>query len=149
LIVFFVLLIGVSVLVYYGQWKTRGKALYFSGTIEATQTNLAFQVSGRVLHVLVNEGQTVAKDQILAELDPSEFQSRYDQAKATLEKSVSNQEQLSTMLDIYTKTLPAEISRAEPASRTPDMSWMMPGRMMNDMNSCSVEVSHRKRNGMR
>jgi HlyD family secretion protein len=111
--VFFILLIGVGILVYYGQWRTQHRELYFSGTIEATQANLAFQVSGRVLRVAVNEGQTVVKDQVLAELDRSEFQSRYDQAKATLDKSSRNLEQLSTMLDIYTKTLPEEVKRAE------------------------------------
>lgn len=112
-IVFAVLLIGVGIFVYYGQWKTQGKELYFSGTIEATQANLAFQVGGRVLRVAVNEGQAVTKEQVLAELDRSEFQSRYDQAKATLDKSMRNQEQLSTMLSIYTKTMPAEVARAE------------------------------------
>jgi HlyD family secretion protein len=111
--VFFALLIGVGILVYYGQWKTQSKELYFSGTIEATQANLAFQAGGRVLHVAINEGQSVAKDQILAELDRSEFQSRYEQAKATLDKSLRNQDQLSTMLEIYKKTLPAEVSRTE------------------------------------
>ena len=111
--VFAILLIGVGILVYYGQWRTQHRELYFSGTIEATQANLAFQVSGRVLRVAVNEGQNVVKDQVLAELDRSEFQSRYDQAKATLDKSSRNLEQLSTMLDINTKTLPEEVKRAE------------------------------------
>jgi HlyD family secretion protein len=113
IVVFSILLIGVGILVYYGQWKTQNRELYFSGTIEATQSNLAFQTGGRVLLVAVNEGQNVKKDQILAELDRAEFQSRYDQAKATLDKSAINQDQLSTMLEINTKTLPAEVTRAE------------------------------------
>ena len=113
MVVFFVLLIGVGMLVYYGQWKTQSRELYFSGTIEATQANLAFQVGGRVVHVAVNEGQNVTKDQVLAELDRSEFQSRHAQAQATLDKSLRNQDQLSTMLEIYKKTLPAEVARAD------------------------------------
>jgi len=114
-VVFFILLIGVGSFVYYGQWENRHKELYFSGTIEAIQSNLAFQAAGRVLQVAVNEGQHVEKDQVLAELDRSEFQARYDQAKATLNRSLRSQEQLSTVLEIYTKTLPAEIERAEAA----------------------------------
>ncbi|MDD5724267.1 MAG: efflux RND transporter periplasmic adaptor subunit [Syntrophales bacterium] len=114
-VVFFVLLIGVGSFVYYGQWGSRHKEVYFSGTVEAIQSNLAFQTAGRVFHVAVNEGQNVEKDQVLAELDRSEFQSRYDQAKATLDRSLRNQEQLSTVLGIYTKTLPAEVERAEAA----------------------------------
>ncbi len=113
MVVFFVLLIGVGSLVYYGQWKTQHRDLYFSGTIEATTANLAFQAAGRVLHVAVNEGQNVTKGQVLALLDRSEFQARYEQAKATLDRSLRNQDQLSTMLEIYDKTLPAEVARAE------------------------------------
>jgi HlyD family secretion protein len=113
IVVFIILLVGVGLFVYYGQWKKQQGELYFSGTIEATQSNLAFQAAGRVLHVAVNEGQNVTKDQTLATLVPSEFQSRYEQAKATLDRSLRNQEQLGTMLDIYTKTLPAEVARAE------------------------------------
>jgi HlyD family secretion protein len=113
MVVFFVLLIGVGALVYYGQWKTKHRDLYFSGTIEATQSNLAFQAAGRVLHVAVNEGQNVTRDQVLASLDRSEFQSRHEQAKATLDRYLRNHDQLSTMLEIYDKTLPADVARAE------------------------------------
>jgi len=113
MVVFFVLLVGVGAFVYYGQWKMQSKELFFSGTIEATQANLAFQAGGRVFHVAVNEGQNVVKDQVLVELDRSEFQTRHDQAKATMERASRNHEQLSTMLEIYTKSLPAEVERAE------------------------------------
>ena len=48
LIGFLALLLGVGGLVYWGQRKEGLTELYYSGTIEATQANLAFQVSGRV-----------------------------------------------------------------------------------------------------
>ncbi len=115
IVVFFVLLTGVGSFVYYGQRKAQDRDMYFSGTIEAVQSNLAFQTSGRVLDVSVDEGQKVERDQVLAELDRSEFQARYGQAKATLDRSLRGQEQLSTMLEIYQKTLPAEVARAEAA----------------------------------
>ena len=111
--VFLALFIGVGLFVYFGQQKTQKDELYYSGTIEATQANLAFQVSGRVLTVFAKEGQAVTKDQILTELDRSEFQSRIEQAKANLDKAIQNQQQLETMLDIYKKTLPAEVARAD------------------------------------
>lgn len=81
IIVFVVLFIGVGSFVYFGQWKTKNNELYYSGTIEATESNLAFQASGRVLNVLAREGQAVEKGQLLAELDRMEYQSRLDQAK--------------------------------------------------------------------
>jgi HlyD family secretion protein len=110
---FIVLLIGVGLLVFFGQSKTQKGELYYSGAIEATQANLAFQTSGRVQAVLVREGQAVVKDQVLAELDGAELASRAAQARANLDRSLQNQKQLETLRDIYSQTLPAETARAE------------------------------------
>ncbi len=101
-----------GLLVFYGQWNVRRGELYYSGTVEATQSRLAFQTGGRVLTVEVREGQAVMKDQLLAELDPAELRSRLEQAKANLEKSLKSQEQTETLLKVYEKTLPAEEARA-------------------------------------
>ena len=117
IVIFVVLLVGVGLLVYYGQRKARQGELYYSGTIEATQSHLAFQTGGRVLNVLVKEGQAVAKDQLLAELDPAELRSRLEQAKANLEKSLKSREQAVALLKVTEKTLPAEEARAEAAVR--------------------------------
>jgi HlyD family secretion protein len=116
-IIFLVLLVGVGLLVYYGQKKVRQGEHYYSGTIEATQSHLAFQAGGRVLNVLVKEGQAVGSDQLLAELDPAEFRSRLDQAKANLDKSLKSREQAETMLKVTEKTYPAEAARAEAGVR--------------------------------
>ena len=117
IVIFLILLVGVGLLVYYGQREVRRGDLYYSGTIEATQTHLSFQAGGRLLRVNIKEGQVVVKDQILAELDPAEFRSRLEQAKANLEKSVKNQEQAESLLKVYEKTLPAEVARAEAGLR--------------------------------
>ena len=116
-VILIVLLVGVGLLVYYGQRKVREGELYYSGTIEATQSHLAFQAGGRVLSVAVKEGAAVIKDQLLAELDPAEFQSRLEQAKANLEKSQKNREQAEALLRVFEQTLPAEQTRAEAGVR--------------------------------
>jgi len=112
IIVFIILFVTVGVLVYFGQKNNREKGLYYSGTIETTQANLSFQVPGRVDIVNVQEGQTVVKDQIIAELDRSEFESRLAQAKANLERAQKTKQQLETVLAINKKTLPTEVVRA-------------------------------------
>jgi HlyD family secretion protein len=117
IILFLILLLGVSGLVYFGQEKKQSKELYYSGTIEADQANLSFQISGRITDVLVDEGQSVDRDQILAFLDRSELQARYDQAKANLEASERSLQQLELSLDIYRKTLPLDVERAEAGVR--------------------------------
>jgi HlyD family secretion protein len=112
IIVFVILFVTVGVLVYVGQKNNREKGLYYSGTIETTQANLSFQVPGRVAKVNVQEGQTVVKDQVIAELDRSEFESRLAQAKANLERAQKTKQQLETVLAINKKTLPTEVVRA-------------------------------------
>jgi multidrug efflux pump subunit AcrA (membrane-fusion protein) len=53
-----------------------------SGAVEANVTAQgAFQIAGRVARVLVDEGQPVAKGQVLAELDATDYRNGYDAAK--------------------------------------------------------------------
>ncbi len=113
IIVFVILLVGVGTLVYFGQWQSQRGELYYSGTIEATNSNLAFQVSGRVINVAVREGNAVKKDQLLAEIDPTELQTKRDQAQANLDRSIKTKDQQTTLLGIYKNTLPADVVRAE------------------------------------
>ena len=57
-----------------------------SGTVEANVTAQgAFQIAGRVARVLVEEGQPVAKGQVLAELDATDYHNALDAAKAQAE----------------------------------------------------------------
>ena len=44
-----ILLVVVGTLVYWGQHRRRTAELFYSGTIEAVTSNLAFQVNGRVM----------------------------------------------------------------------------------------------------
>ncbi len=113
IIVFIILFLVVGSLVYVGQKNNRQKGLFYSGTIETTQTNLSFQVAGRVAQVFFQEGQTVSENQVIAALDRSEFESRCEQARANLERAQKTKNQLQTMLKISTKTLPTEVTRAK------------------------------------
>jgi len=112
LAIFVVLFVGVAALVFYGQWRERTAELYYSGTIEATESNLAFQVNGRVQRVLVDDGQQAEKGQLLAELDRAEFESRRAQAEANVRQAQENLGKLRALLSLYNETLPADVSRA-------------------------------------
>lgn len=115
LVVFLVLLFGVGAMVYWGQRAERLAELYYSGTIEATQANLAFQVSGRVSTVFFDEGQAVEKNQMLAVLDQEEFKARRDQARSDWVRSQENLKQLETLLELNRQILPAEVERVKAA----------------------------------
>jgi HlyD family secretion protein len=113
IVAFFFLLLGVGALVYLGQRKVQLRELYYSGTIEATHAELAFQVSGRVADVLADEGDLVERDQVLAGVDQSEYKARHEQAKANLESAVKKLQRAETVLEVNKKTLPDEVARAE------------------------------------
>lgn len=115
LVVFLIVLVGTGVLVYRGQRRLQTTDRVYSGTVEATQANLAFQVSGRVAAVSADEGQTVAKDLCLARLDDAEFKARLDQARADLNRSLNVQTQGEAQLALFQATLPAEVEKAAAA----------------------------------
>jgi len=115
LIGFLVLLSGVGAVVWWGQSSRRGAELYYSGTIEATSSNLAFQVGGRVQEILTDEGQSVDAGAVLAVLDRREYVALRDQARANLQRAGQNLLQLETVLEINRNVLPAEVDRAAAA----------------------------------
>jgi HlyD family secretion protein len=112
-----VAVIVIGTLVYFGFRsisKNNNDALTASGSIEATIVNVAPEMAGKVSEVLVEESQSVAKDDPLLRLDPSLFaaqrtvtaagvdsaraalaaaQTKYDQ---TLQAALSAQENLTT-----------------------------------------------------
>jgi HlyD family secretion protein len=113
IIVFLVLFLGVGAFVYFGQRRVQVKEIYYSGTIEARTAELSFQVSGRVVEILADEGERVQKDVILAKLDQSEYRAGYEQAKAQLQSAIKNRERAQAVLEVYRETLPDDVARAE------------------------------------
>jgi HlyD family secretion protein len=116
LIGFVLLFIGVGALVYWGRYRERSGERYYSGTIEATESNLGFQVSGRVKEILVDEGYRVSKDQLIAVLEQEEFLARRERASADLVRAEASLKETETQLDLYRSTLPAEVERARAAA---------------------------------
>ena len=113
---FLFVLIVTGVLVFLGQRRVQQAERIYSGTIEATQSDLAFQINGRVTAVPVDEGNTVRKDQCLARLDEDELKARLDQAGAELNRSQKMQDQLETLLKIYRMTLPVDVEKSAAAA---------------------------------
>jgi HlyD family secretion protein len=114
---FLILLLGVGALVFWGQHQERTSELYYSGTIEATQANLGFQVGGRVKEIAVDEGHAVEAGQLLAVLEQKSFLAARDQAFANLLRARETLSQMEALLEWNRKVVPAEIERAEAAVR--------------------------------
>ena len=70
----------------YQQWSQNNAAsqLNASGTIEATNVNVAPEEAGKVKDVLTDEGQTVKTGDALMHLDDSLLQAQKEQAVAAL-----------------------------------------------------------------
>jgi HlyD family secretion protein len=113
LILFLLLLVGAGTAVYLGQRKAREQELFYSGTIEATRADLAFQASGRVERVLVDEGEDVTAGRLLAALDRSELEARRDAAEARVATAERELARLTALLRVHEATLPDEVDRAE------------------------------------
>ena len=72
---------------------TSGRGIFernFSGTLQSSnQTSYSFKVSGTVETILVEVGQTVVKDEIISELDPTTYELETQRARASLLESRS------------------------------------------------------------
>src|ERR1051325_6904266 len=64
----------------------RSESVSASGSVEGSETaDVAFLVSGRVSRVLVEEGQHVAKGQLLAEIEPTDYRNALNGATSQRE----------------------------------------------------------------
>lgn len=76
------------------QKETTSQEIFATGKVKpAEELNLSFQRGGLILNIFVKEGEQVEKDQILAELDKKELESRLKEAEAKLS---SEEERLKT-----------------------------------------------------
>jgi HlyD family secretion protein len=87
------------------------QGLFASGTVEATEADLGFQVPGRVEQVLPQEGDVVSPGQKLAVLDTTELAATRDAAAGQLAAAEARLEEM------VRGSRPEEIAQAEAAYR--------------------------------
>ena len=70
-------------------WAERNpsSSMLFSGTVEARETDLAFQVPGRIARLLVDEGDAVQTGQQVASLDSRDYELALTRARAEADTS--------------------------------------------------------------
>lgn len=115
LVAFVLLVIAVGGLVLWGQRARHDAERYYSGTIEATQAHLSFQVGGRVQAVPADEGRWVQPGEVLATLEREEFDAQHEQARAALRRAEEAVKQAEVAREVNRRVLPAEVERAEAA----------------------------------
>ncbi|MBZ0169533.1 Secretion protein HlyD [Candidatus Methylomirabilis lanthanidiphila] len=74
--------------------KGSGDSLVANGTIEATEVEVSSKLPGRLAQLLVEEGDQVQADQVIARLDTPEFEAETAQARAALARAEAQLKEL-------------------------------------------------------
>jgi HlyD family secretion protein len=90
-----VAVIAITVSVAYRD-RTDGDELMLSGNIEVTDARLSFKIPGKLEERLVDEGETVTQDQLIARLEPRDEELALARARATLSSSEARLKELET-----------------------------------------------------
>jgi len=104
-VIILVLLISVLGLVFYNinHKKTNTDELELFGNIEIRQVDLGFRVEGKIQKMLVEEGDSVKKGQLLAFLDNETFKATYEKSLADIQM---NKALYANALSRYERNLP-------------------------------------------
>jgi HlyD family secretion protein len=91
-----------------------------SGTIEATDVDVSFQIAGRVTEVLAVEGQPVKAGDVLARVSDKELRERVNQIQASLDAAASQVRQQQKTVELRRGIIDGQVAQArgqEEASR--------------------------------
>ena len=77
----------------YGNKKNPGHTLRLSGHLEATETDLAFKIPGKIAFIHFEEGQTVKAGEVVAELESQDLSQEVRQAQAALAQARADLEE--------------------------------------------------------
>jgi membrane fusion protein YbhG len=78
----------------YGTKKHQPKPLFYSGVVESTEHDLAFEIPGTLAEFLVSEGDAVESGFVLARLDQRELESQLEGARARLGQAKAHLQEL-------------------------------------------------------
>lgn len=134
-------LMVVLVLLSVGIWfahrpRTVRTQLTYSGVVEATTVECAFEMTGTVSEVLVQEGQTVASGQLLARLDNRALKASLAQAQAREGAAKARYDQLKRGFR------PEEIAQAEArlSAAQADLEQMQNGPTAEEVESARAQM---------
>lgn len=98
---------------YFFRPRSGSNVLRASGTVEATDVDVSFQISGKVQEVLVSEGDAVKPGKLLALLSSEELEARVKQVQASLEAVSSQAQQQQAALELRRNVVDNQIKQAQ------------------------------------
>ncbi|HKX20027.1 MAG TPA: efflux RND transporter periplasmic adaptor subunit [bacterium] len=89
--------------------------IFGSGSIEATQVDIAPKITGRVVKLYAAEGDTVHAGQVLVRLDSRDLQAQVDQARANVVASEAKVTQAASAIETQQQTTDTQVAQARAA----------------------------------
>ena len=86
-----------------------------SGSIEATQVDIAPKISGRVVRLVANEGDTARAGQVLVRLDDRDLRAQVDQARATVVAAEAKVTQAASAIQTQQQMTDTQVAQARAA----------------------------------
>jgi membrane fusion protein YbhG len=86
-----------------------------SGSIEATQVDIAPKITGRVVRLAVNEGDTARAGQVLVRLDDRDLRAQVDQARASVAAAQAKVTQAEAAIQTQQQMTDTQVAQARAA----------------------------------
>ena len=136
---------------YYWYWKTQQEAaldgrILVSGNLELTQVDLAFKTAGRLVELMVREGDPVKKGDIIARLDAAQLEQQRTRDLASVAGAQSQYEQLQTAIEFQRATIDSDIAlrRAELTQVQARLDDLMAGSRQQEIQQALAAVTDAK-----
>ncbi len=107
-----VVAIGAAVWFLWPRSGARDGSIQASGTIEATQVDVAPKIAGRVITIAVREGDLVRSGEVVAELDRAEVETQLAQARAAVAAARTRPAQAEAAVALARASVDAQLTQA-------------------------------------
>jgi HlyD family secretion protein len=126
--------------------RDQGGAIRLSGNLELTQVNIAFKMSGRLVELLIEEGDKVASGQVIARLDAEQLQQQRNRDHAALLAAEGVLPQLGTAIQQREAAVAAELDlrRAEIGQAEAVLQELLSGSRPQQIEEAKAAVEQAK-----
>lgn len=114
------------------------------GNVEVTEADLAFKVSGRLVELLVREGDVVRQGAVLARLDREQLEQQRESAQAAVRVAESQIAQLQTAIAYLRETLQAQIAERQAALQQAEaqLQELLSGTRVQEIEQARAALRH-------
>jgi HlyD family secretion protein len=137
------ILAGAGFLVYRNMNPKAVDRIVISGNIELTEVDIAFKTAGRLTELKVDEGDTVTKGELVAQLDQDQLKNQREQQVAALASAEAMLDEAKSSLNFQKATTVAdlELRQAEIASATSRLQELKNGSRPQEIEEAQAAVS--------